>query len=178
MLGWLYGLFRRTPDRFIFRYRDGTRRRTADPVEVESALAAMLGDDWRERVKNYGAPAPLGLAGLQLEEWKSRKGDERKAILAAVDAAFGVSPYTDDAGTSRPRGLTGAERFGLLEGFNRFCLDLMVLARPFLRPPPRGSPGPEPPPPPSGPAPTLAGDGSPPAGPTTPPEPSSLESAA
>lgn len=180
MFGWLTRLFRTPPpDRRIFRYKDGTRKRSADPTEIEVRMADALGEDWRTRVRDYAKPAPVGLDGVQQDEFRQRKVAERKEILAAIDAAFEVEPYTDPKDGGRPRGLTAAERFGLLEGYEGFCLDLMVLARPFLRPWPTGSPpDPEPPPPPSGAESSCPDTGSPSGGTDTPRGRSGLDSAA
>ncbi len=138
----------RSPDwkRCIFRYRDGTRIRRVDPVAVEGVFIKELGEDWRDKIRKMAKPSSLGLVGTQEIEAKENREKLRTEILAAVDKAFGVQPFTDHGGAKKPEGLTEIERLGLLEGFLYFCADLLELARPFGSAQSRASPSPEPPP--------------------------------
>ena len=150
----------------IFHYRDGFRRRSADPVAVERTLIGALGEDWRTRVESLRLPFPEGLVG---EEALKVREDRLKAegeILAAIDAAFDVLPFADGGG------LTVVERFALLEGFNRYCVLLIELGRPFARRQSRASPGPVNSPPPSGPVSSSPATSSPAPAPTPLPTPS------
>lgn len=126
--------------RFIFTYRDGTRSRRADPVAVDRVLKRELGTDWYDVVRRLGKP-PAGLVGEQadaaLVEWET----SRVKVVNTVCTAFGVHPLTDKDG------LTEAELYGLLDGYIRFCSDLVELARPFPNARSRASPTPTPPPP-------------------------------
>lgn len=153
MFGWFTRLFRRDPDRArrVFRYKDGTRKRSADPVAVERALIDRLGPDWWSAVVKLDDPPPLGVVGVAGDEyWATRQADREK-VLAAVDAAFGVTAYADNAGTTgTPTGLTEIERLGLLTGYVLFCSDLVAAARPFVTPQPRASPSGGNPPPSNG----------------------------
>lgn len=138
MFGWLFGSS--DNDRRVFRYRDGSRRRSADPVEVERVLTEMLGEDWRSKRIDLSAPTPDGLIGAQVDDWRKKRETLRGEILAAIDAAFDVRPYKDDGGKFKPSGLTVSERIGLLDGYWQFTIDLARLARPFVRQPSRASP--------------------------------------
>lgn len=147
MLGWLRRLVWGDPDaeRLVFRFRDGSRKRWADPIAVERGLIEALGRDWRQVLVDLAKPVPQGLVGEQRIEAESRVEDLRARVLRATHAAFGTTPLTDVDG--RPSGLTEVEAFDLLGGFLRFCDDLVRLARPFQRPQPRASPGDGDPPP-------------------------------
>lgn len=138
MFGWIKNLFGYGPPRdiLIFRYWDGTSHRSADPVEVERVLIRHLGDDWYNAVKKLSAPIPAGVIGIQEEELKSKREEQKQRILTAVDEAFGVHRHQDG------RGLTEMYRIALLDGFVKFCLDLMELSRPFESAQSRASPSP------------------------------------
>jgi hypothetical protein len=123
-------------DRFIFHYKDGGRKRSADPVEVERVLIARLGDDWYQKVASLSKPAPAGVVGADMAEVAANKEKTRAVVLAAINEAFDVKPYRDGVG------LTEMHRFALLDGFVRFVIDLMELARPFATQSPRASPSP------------------------------------
>lgn len=123
-------------DTSVFHFRDGTRKRSVDPVAVERTLVAMLGDEWYREVGKLSDASPVGMMGVQEEEFRQRQEKRRADVLAAIDAAFGVHAYRDGAG------MTEAKRFALLDGFVRFCLDLMALAGPFAKPQSRASPSP------------------------------------
>ena len=83
MLHLLRRLFSRTARRQIFPYRDGTRRRLADPLRILRAI-----DDhptWR--------PA----THLGLMAYDSPMGREAQAVtLAAIREIFDVRPLADD----------------------------------------------------------------------------------
>jgi hypothetical protein len=146
----MFGWFRRSR-RILFAFRDGNGRvRRVDPVTVERALEDALGFEWTARVAALGAAAPPGLVGDAVESDRKRRRDERDRVLRAVNTAFGVTPYAEDE-RGRVSGLTEIERFGLLDGYQRFVLTLLEASRPFVNAQPRASPSPEPPPPPSGP---------------------------
>lgn len=130
-----------TRGRNIFAYRDGTRKRSADPVAVEQAFTKELGDDWRACVRRLDRPdVGNGLVGEQAEAAETEWKVNRQKVLGAVDKAFGVHPYTDHGGEAPPTGLTEVERLGLLAGFLNFCADLIEAARPFAAAQSRASP--------------------------------------
>ena len=130
--------------RGIFVYRDGTRKRRADPVAVEQAMIDALGEDWRKAVRRLDQPpAPLGVVGEQAQAASAEWEANHRKVMAAIDAAFGVRPLDDEGG------LTEVERMGLLTGYLNFCVDLILAARPFANARSRASPSPEPPPAPS-----------------------------
>lgn len=137
-------------DPYIFHYHDGTRKRSADPTAIEQTLIEYLGEDWRETLKELDKPIPYGAIGAQMDDCKEKRGKLYKDVLAAIDAAFKVHPYTDNDGLASPSGLIEGFREGLLKGYIRFCLDLVRLARPFANAQSRASPSPVSPPPPSG----------------------------
>lgn len=144
MLGvrWLVGLFSggaSDRDRLVFRFRDGTRSRYADPIAVERSLIESLGRDWRAVLRDLSKPVPAGLVGEQREEAEAKVEDLRLRVLRATHAAFGTHPLRDSDG--RMTGLTEVEAFDLLGGFLRFCSDLVRLARPFASARSRASPG-------------------------------------
>lgn len=158
----------RNPDRgrFVFAYKDGTRDRRADPVAVERALTAALGDDWRGVVRKLSRPASaMGLVGEQADAENAEWEATRVKVLTAVCAAFGVSTYSDGGGVGRPSGLTEVELWGLLEGYVRFCTDLVELAAPFGNARSRASPSPAARPPANGSGFTCPATPSPPAAP-------------
>lgn len=152
MFGWLFG---RKANRYVFRYRDGTKTRSADPVEVERVLIEHLGEYWRKEVVKLSEPVPVGVVGMDAVEARKVKNDLRVKILTAVNEAFGVKPFKDDAG------MTEVERLGLLNGYMLFCIDLVRAASPFAKPRSRASPSPENPPPSSTPASSSPGSPSP-----------------
>jgi len=125
-------------DRLVFRFKDGTRKRYADPVAVERSLIELLGRDWRRTVSDLAKPIPSGLVGEQREEAEAKSDDLRTRVLKATYLAFKVEPLRDDG--DKMTGLTEVEAFDLLGGFLRFCSDLIRLARPFQRPQSRASP--------------------------------------
>lgn len=136
-----FGFARGDRGRNIFAYRDGTRKRSADPVAVEAAFVKELGDDWRACVRRLDRPdGRHGLVGEQADAADADWEANRRKVLAAVDAAFGVHPYTDHGGEQAPTGLTEVERLGLLAGFLHFCADLIEAARPFPAARSRASP--------------------------------------
>lgn len=149
MFRWLLG--RRDSDRMVFRFKDGTRRRCADPIVVERGLIESLGRDWRSVLMDLARPAPDGLVGEQREEAESRSEELRAKVLKATHRAFGVEPLHEQDG--RVVGLTEVECFDLLGGFVRFCNDLVRLARPFASAQSRASP-------PSAGPPSASGSGS------------------
>lgn len=143
MFAWLFGRGRES--RFVFRYRDGKKNRSADPVEVERILEAHLGASWRGDLGKLTQPLPLGLIGVEAAEARKKKDEYRVRVMEAVNKAFDVRPYRDG------EGLTEVERLSLLNGFILFCIDLVRAARPFASAPSRASPSPESPTPSSGP---------------------------
>lgn len=147
MFGWLKNLFaRRTapPERFLFRYRDGVRTKSCDPLAAERTLAAVLGDDWRGVVRRLNDKPPMGLVGETADEWQAEAAKRRDRVLDAVCRAFSVERYTDP-GDAPPRGLTEVELLGLLTGYTLYCVELVERARPFSTPRSRASPSPAPP---------------------------------
>lgn len=172
MFGWVRKLFsrNRSPERFLFRYRDGRNARSCDPVEAERALCRRFGEDWRREVAKIGATAPPGLVGDQLDGWKESNEKHRQSILDGVCDAFGVSRYRDD-GVAPPTGLTESELLGLLAAYMLFCRDLVEYARPFLTRLPRESPGGGNPRPSNTPGSNSTDGGSPGNGPTPSPVP-------
>ena len=136
MFRWLFGGSDR--ERLVFRFRDGRRKRWADPLAVEASLIESLGRDWRQALADMAKPVPQGLVGEQREEAESRSEDLRRRVLTAAHRAFGTEPLSDRDG--RMTGLTEVETFDLLGGFLRFCNDLVRLARPFASAQPRASP--------------------------------------
>lgn len=145
-----FGLGGRRNRRAVFAYRDGTRGRRADPVAVEMALIAALGADWKGVLRKLDQGPARGLVGLQQDAAEAEWLALRARVLAAIDAAFGVSPYSYDPAAGREGGLTDGERFDLLTGYCEFCADLIEMARPFVSAQSRDSPSPESPQPVSG----------------------------
>lgn len=143
MFGFLWRLFKRH-DPFVFRFHDGERRRAVDPIVVEQVLTEKLGSDWLSKIDEVTKPMPDGLIGEEVIQWQAQRKELQDKILDAIDAAFEVKPFKDG------KGLTVAKRCGILAGFNRFCMDLVTLARPFAKPQSRDSPGPDNPPTASG----------------------------
>ena len=149
-------------DRLLFPYRDGTRVRRADPVQIEKVLIDKLGHDWTMVVAGLSAPFAPGLLGDAMDAARTERTTQRESVLAAVDAAFEVHGYTDnDQETGKPSGLDTLERFGLLDGFQRFVYALLEKSRPFVNAQPRASPIPEPPTPPTDSGSTSGASGSP-----------------
>lgn len=150
----------RDSKRLLFAYRDGSSTRRADPVVVELSLVAVLGKDWRNTIRKLDkSSASFGLVGEQAEAAEAEWFDTRAKVLEAIDAAFGVRAFAYSDG--KASGLTDAERWGLLEGYLRFCTDLITAARPFPSAQPRASPSPGNPPPAKTPESTSAATPSP-----------------
>ncbi len=139
MFKFLRRLFKRD-DPFVFDYHDGSRWRSADPIEVERAMIAVLGDDWRSRVESMGTPINPDAIGEIADKMKADKEKLRSQVLYAIDTAFNVKPYRDG------EGMTELKRLSLLVGFNLYCRDLIELARPFVSQQSRASPSTDPPP--------------------------------
>lgn len=155
-MSWLWRkLFGRDPhDPRVFHYFDDmafTSRRSADPIEIELRLEAMLGADWKDQADALRKPLPFGTAGVEREEAAAKREQDRQALLAAIDAAFDVKAYSHPSGGA-PSGLTEAVRLGLLDGFREYCIALVVLSRPLSSAPSLASGGGANPPPPSSPA--------------------------
>ena len=162
MFGWVKRLFGgRRGDPLIFHYWDGTHRRTADPAVIEAVMESKLGSEWRRAYQEWQKPLPYGAIGEDADKAKAGKAAKEVEILEAINAAFDVEDYVGEKDGVPARGLTRAKRFGLLDGFNLYCLDLIGLARPFPKPRSRASPGAAPPPPPSTPASFFPESGSP-----------------
>lgn len=153
--------------RRVFKYRDGARTRSVDPLAVERVMAEVAGTDWREQLRALaaGPAADLGLVGELAASADADRAATRRKLLQAVCAAFGVTEYTDHGGTAPPTGLTETELWELVGGYGRFCADLVRLAAPFASARSRASPSPGSPPPASGPDSTSA------AGPSAVPAP-------
>lgn len=147
MFRWLTGRSDES-DRLVFRFKDGNRKRFADPIVVERSLIESLGREWRQTLLDLAKPAPAGLVGEQREEAESKAEALRSQVLRAALKAFDVQPLHEERG--RMVGLTEVETFDLLGGFLRFCNDLLRLARPFVSARSRASPIPERPPSASG----------------------------
>ena len=145
MFGFLRRLFRGRFNPFIFHYHDGTRKRSGDPIEIERAFMVLIGDDWRTQLEGLSRPLPPELVGEELETAQKQRLELETKFLKVIDTAFDVHAYKDG------RGLTISRRFALLEGFNLFCMHVIEIGRPFVRPRSRESPGPDGPPPSSGP---------------------------
>lgn len=133
---WFWRRFLAPDDPFVFWFRDGRRRRAADPLEVDRVLVARLGDEWWVRVKEMTAPVPPGLVGEAEDRARADREKTRVEVLAAIDAAFGVSPLADG------RGMSEVARLALLDGYCRFCALLMDMSRPFGTARSRASPSP------------------------------------
>ena len=134
MFSWLRRLVKSKTNPLIFHYHDGTRVRSVDPVEVERTLVLRLGESWRSKLEGLRNPIPLGIVGEQLEQVRSGRLATETTVLAAIDEAFDVHGFRDGEGLSIPM------RHALLAGFNRFCIDLIELARPFVKQQSRASP--------------------------------------
>lgn len=155
-------------DPFIFHYHDGTRERTADPLSIEQSLTESLGEDWRAKVTALSKPLPKGLMGDAEDNAYAARKKARKEVLDAIDKAFDTDDYVgigglDEHGNviTKPSGLIEPFRFGLLEGYQRFCLDLIRAAHPFEKRQPRASPTTESPMPQSAPVSTSVDTASP-----------------
>jgi hypothetical protein len=109
--------------RLIFRFWDGQRKRAADPIAVERVLVHYLTDDWRGKVISLSDKPPVGMMGEQLKKFWKDKEELRLLIYRVIGAAFNVKPFKDD------EGLTDIEMRALIDGYVRFCNDLLELAR-------------------------------------------------
>lgn len=148
--------------RLLFSYWDGRDVRKKDPFQIEDGLTAELGHEWPAVVAGLDAPYPEGLVGEAADQAREQRTAERKRVVAAICAVFDVQEYVDAAEDGRQAGLTLVELFGLLQGYERLAVQLLMVSRPFASSQPRASPSTPPPSaPPSGPASTSAGDKSP-----------------
>lgn len=130
-------------DPYIFHYYDGTRKRSADPIAIELSLIESLGEDWQDQVTSLSKPIPFGAVGEAAEKLKTNRETLRKRVLNAIDVAFDVCAYSDNGGQGKAFGLIDPMRFGLLNGYLLFCVDLVRLSRPFGNAQSRASPIPE-----------------------------------
>lgn len=135
MFSWFMRYVRRHRNRYVFYYWDGSRNRSADPLEIERGLVVTLGETWRSQLEDLAKPVHPDLIGEEAGIIRKQKEELRSKVLYAIDTAFDVQSYKDG------QGMTEIERFGLLTGFNLFCRDLVVLARPFMKRQSRASPG-------------------------------------
>lgn len=160
-LQWIGFLSRKDPwqERYIFKYHDGTRVRSADPIAIEQTLIDALGEDWRQKVISLRAPkqAPVGAIGDIATDIEANREKLRKDVLDTIDKAFDVHPYVGIGWTDADgqlcevaHGLPEPRRFGLLTGYMLFCVDLITASRPFSSAPSRASPQSTPPTTPSG----------------------------
>ena len=130
-------LFRRAPaDRrpagTVFRYHDGTRERSADPVAAWYALDDAAGrDKWQELLRAVAQelpPVPPGQDPAKFAKvHKAAESARRAATVELADAvcrAFGVAPLAPD-GT----GLTLTERVALAASYLEFMGGLAGLAK-------------------------------------------------
>lgn len=162
MFGWLSRRVdprRSAHERFLFHYWDGSADRRADPAAIDRELSRHLGRDWKERVAQLSDEPPFGVVGEELDAWYDKADKNRSAVLAGIDAAFGLRAV-DQSG-----GLSESARLGVLAAYLLFCRQLVELARPFVKPQSRASPSPGPPPGPSGSECTSTASGSPASGP-------------
>jgi hypothetical protein len=95
-------------DRCIFRYFDGTRKRSIDPLDVQHTLTTRDNFDLDIDLKAAAGTSKYAADALH-------------RVIDAVRAAFHVPPY--DAGPPET-GLTGAECMTLLVNFSLFIEDL------------------------------------------------------
>ena len=107
-------------ERVIYRYWDGTREVSADPIQLQRDLNAFPG---------LNLEADLAVMNIsperQMENPKIGKDADASAvkIAAAVRHAFHVEPY-QDLGNGKSKGLTETEVIELLANFGAFIGDL------------------------------------------------------
>jgi hypothetical protein len=135
MFSWFKRFVRGHRNRYVFHYWDGSRYRSSDPLEIERGLVLVLGENWRQKLEDNAKPVHPELVGEEADKIRKDKEELRSRILYAIDTSFDVKSYKDGVG------MTEIERFGLLTGFNRFCIDLVVMSRPFRKQQSRASPG-------------------------------------
>lgn len=134
--GRLFG--RRTPDRHIFRFWDGSGLRAADPLEAWRAIEAAAGDDWQTHLRMLTADPPPGMAGDTAKAYRAKQEAAAVALGAAAVTAFGVEPLSPTGN----RGLTRAERVGLVAKFLSYMADLAERHRPLASWPGPSEPSP------------------------------------
>jgi hypothetical protein len=96
-------------DRCIFRYFDGCKMTTGDPLVIQRALLSYA---------DLNLEADLKLMDAKLPQLQSEATTARDRVLAAVRSAFQVQPYADG------KGLTELECFELLGTFGKFLTEL------------------------------------------------------
>lgn len=115
------------PDRLIFRFFDGRRQRAADPLEVWRSLEAAAGPDWQTLLVLLAVDPPPGTVGAAAEAHRAKQEAAAETLGRAALAAFGVEPLHP----YEKRGLTRAERVGLVGAFLNFMGGLAESARCF-----------------------------------------------
>lgn len=139
MFGWILRRFRSKRVarlRAVFHYLDDKRERSADPLEIERAIVLLMGEDWRDKLASLSKPITPGVIGEDASNMREDREKLRSQFLYAIDTAFDVQGYRDGVG------MTESERLGLLAGYNKYLLNLIVEARNFRNARPRESPSP------------------------------------
>lgn len=163
-MSWLSRLFfgaPKPPDRLIFRYRNGRQKMSADPVVLERGLVAAFGDEWWEPLLHLEDDPPVGLMGIQFDDWKRKQEGANRLVIETVSKVFRIPILQYHEGEGPEEGMTETQLKGVLVGFIRYCDDLITLARPFVKPRPMDSPALPSRPTPSGAASTSAAAASP-----------------
>lgn len=117
LLGWVGRLFRRrTPERCIFRFFDGSGRRAADPLEVWRAMEDKAGTEWPELIRLLAAEPTPGVVGAMAARHEANQRKAADTLAEAACVAFGVMPLTADGRA----GLIRSERVALVATFLRY----------------------------------------------------------
>lgn len=120
--------FRRRPERCIFEFYDGRATRYADPMEAWRAIEQAAGPEWPELLRLLTADPP---PGTTVGVWADRRREDQEKAAAklgeAACIAFGVVPLDQATG----RGMTRAERVGIVASFLAYMGSLAEQARPF-----------------------------------------------
>lgn len=147
-MSWFSRLFNKPkmPDRLIFRYSNGRQRMAADPVVLERGLASAFGEEWWEPLLHLNDDPPFGLMGVLLDDWLKKQEEANTLVIETVSKVFKIPILQYHTGDGPEEGMTETQLKGVLTGFVRYCDDLIVRTRPFVKPRPMDSPGPMNPP--------------------------------
>lgn len=125
MFGWVRRFRSRDRGRAVFRFRDGRRAVSVDPIAVYVELQRLTNGQLAALCRAVEAEPPPGAVGETLERLQQSRFDATVRLADVVCRAFGVQPYADG------RGMTIPERIALATSYMHYMAALKDAARPF-----------------------------------------------
>ncbi len=124
-------------ERAIFAYHDGTRKRWADPLEIQRELKKQGGDNWMESIPALSRGGGIAASKLSPELRKAVEDGYAASLdklTKMVRSVFGL-PMFGTSINGKPVGLTDIECIDLLSDFLLWLSTLEQEYRPFVNPP-------------------------------------------